>query len=605
MLIRFPMRTQPSQSRAIVKRFLGILTAGICIALSGCGPSVTCTEGTEGGRLLKTISDATTSVDAIADAAALLVSTCQLSREQQSVVEKALEKVALEGSADVQAAFYSKLSTSNTGSAARVSFLSKSTLIGGTARSAKSPLSVVDFEQIGKPFDRVAASPQLSALLKSSRFDNLDSTDFRLVKTDSEDLLLVRISANSGFSEATRILAFDISSAQRLSMPADDLDVVSVKSDSKSYLEYFFDCGSMAGDNCTVRDSRFVVDEFGKLKYVASVSLSDIDDNDCAVNMTVIQPSEGTFKPILGLFHKETVVCEKAPSIDDHGDPFSAYPVKKMHERIVQFEGYPNLVKLLDVQRKDSGDSALKAALWSQGDRWKLGLIDAALRATDISGAASATTTEDAVKALVAQHAIVAANLTNLKWVISNPKPELLLGQRLDDCENKLTWIQDQINTIQATEIPKPIEPQTYPVERVSIAIQREVQDNDQGVIRLPETPYRYIGVRLSDSNLVVLYSQTPLIDRPGLVTVNASRGQEPLQYMINGFTRNVWMYRKLSDKDMAEHREHRNKQAEREKTIAAYKAFQQNPAVTINQLLREISTVDIRIRLIGKDALQ
>lgn len=600
------MRLQLSIPSLFDKCLFLLLTAGTCFVLSGCGSSVTCTQSVDGGRLLTSLTEPGTSVDAIADATVQIVSACQLTPEQQLLIDKAVEKVAVDGSADLQAVFYSKLSASASSSTARVGFIRKSTLVKGTARSVQPQLSIVDFEHLGKSFDLNTASPKISDALKSVGLDNLDAVDLRLAKIDSRDVLLTRISSNVGFTEIIKIMAFDVETASRLSMPEEELDLASVRSDGEAFLEYFFDCVSLAGGICTVRDSRFAVDESGNLKYIASVTLNDHEGDGCGVNLSVLQANQGLFKSIPELAHGTEMSCDFPPSINDHGDPFAAYSEKDLQIRLMQFGGYPNLVQLLDFQRKDAGDEALRDALWAQGERWRPGMIEAAIKTIDLSKAQSAKSAEEATKSLGALHGILNSNLASLKWLISNPQQEQPLGQLIAESESKLEALRNQIESMQEVpKIPEPIESLPYPVEQVAIAIQREAQSTDDGVMRFPETPYVYIGARLPDSKLVLLYSQKPLVDRPSLVRVLASRGNEPLKYMINGFTRDVWVYHTLSEREMTEYQEHRKKREEYEQKVYAYKAFQRNTTAGINQLLRDIGTLDLETRNIAKEVLR
>lgn len=599
--------------------FLNVSASFLLLLLAGCGPSIDCTQNVDGERLLKSLSDPKISLESAAQNAIQLTASCKPKKDQQALIDHVAGKIASSGSMQLQADFYTKISNLIPDSPLRLNFITHSSLINGTIQSSTEQLHLLEFEQLGTPFDRKIATPMLTAAFNKLGLNEVEPGYIRKVETDGGVFVLARSTDSQGFTETSEIRFFDSLNARQVKVPEQNFNYLLHRTDDKSLNDYFFACKSLAGDGCGSRDTRYAVDKNNKLKYIVSLLYSDLqDDEHCGVDMDVSQVTGTSINRAVAMAQSKEIKCdihcssanvigsisptenkgdkcEVPPSFlangdPIHGDPFHFYSNQEILAMLAKTGSYPNLADLVNFKIRDAADSELKARLWSQGDRWKMSLLEKAVKTIDIdiANVNAAKTTNEAYKTASAFIGTATETLENLKWLLSNPTLNPELATQLAVTANEVKTLQSQIETIKPTSPPESPPAPLYPYERVSIGIIREAQDAE-AIIRSPDTPFVYYGVTVPlsyNSKKVLLYSQKMLADRRMIVTVLAIRGKEPLQYMIDGFTQNVWSYATLSEQQKTEYDDYVKLQQKYQKQLADYKISQGKAVVKANEIV-------------------
>ncbi|MFM9912509.1 MAG: hypothetical protein ACKVN9_03140 [Methylophilaceae bacterium] len=554
---------------------------------------------------MKSLSDPELPLEKASQNVLQILSACTLSPEQLSLIDKIVEKIATKGSAQLQADFYTKISEDVPEAKARLNFIDHSSLLAGTLRMHQEQLKLVEFEQLGKPFDVKSASPQISTTLKQLGLnEDSDPSLIRIVETDSDSIILMRSTLSEGFAEISEIRFLDSVNGNKLPIrDENNYGFLFSHASDNPFNDYFFACSDLAGDGCGTKDTRYAVDKADKLKYIVSVLNADQGDGECGIDVVVSRLEKKLIKRVVALDRQETIKCSKAPTIDTHGEPFQVYSEQDILTQLAQFGDYPNLAELVNFKRKDAADNQLKTKLWSQGERWKPNLLAKVLETIDTTIVSSTKSPEDAFKVLLGLVDQASSNLSNLKWLMSNPSIESSRAIQLADIAGDVDLLRQRLKDANPPRLPTPIDEPEYPYENVTIAIQREVQPQETAVVRLPEAPFVYFGMRMADNKLVILHSGKSLIDHPGVVRVMTQRGKEPLKFMFNGFTQDVWDYQVLSQSELAEYESYRKKIQEYQQQLGVYKSFQTQSVEQINGYISDIQNVSTKIKNLAEES--
>lgn len=574
------------------------IASSIFSLLIGCSPSITCTKAVDGGALLESLADPNTSLESTSKNVVQLLSACTPKSEQLDVINKAVTKIASLGSADAQAAFYELLSELAPKSKARVDFIAQSSLIAGNAKIPEEQLKLVELEQLGKTFDRSSASPAMAKTIKEKETDQAETFSaewVRVVETDAGPLVVTRSTSSGRFSETSELRFFDPATGKRLATPKEDFSNMARPLDDEPFLDYFFGCQSLAGSLCGSRDTRFAIDQSGKLRFIASVLYNDRESGKCGVDLVTSRVKGGKIHAVALLAEWKEIDCSTSPSPDSHGEPFKVFPEMELLHKLGKLGNYPDLAQLINFKNKDAADTLLKTKLWSQDNFWKGVLLEKAVEPIESTIISTIKRDTSAAKALTGEVDRILSNIGNLKWLLSNPEINSEHGVQITSLESEVASLRQHVKAIEPTALPQPIKEPIYPYERVSIVIEREIQSNEP-VITLPNAPYGYFGRRMSDRQFVVLHSQKQLVDRPGLVNVMATRGNGAMKHMIDGFTRDVWYYTTLSESDQVEYDVYQKKQQDYQQQLLKYKKNQADLPENVRELIAGILKLDAKV---------
>jgi len=576
----------------------GIRTAALplLLVLAGCGPSVVCEPNVPGDVLLKSLSEPSLPFEDAAKNTVQLLAACTLSKEQQDSVDKVVGRIAAEAPLAVQADFYSKLSDKAPSSKVRLDFISLSTAISGTAKATQEPLTLVEFEQLGKPFDRKTASPQLFAALKSIGEEEGDPELVRQVDTEIGPVVFVRSVRSENFSESSYLRIYELNNGRRLPTPTEGLNYILTGSSDNAFNDYFFSCGSLAGGNCGTRDSRYALNSQGKLKYIASVLYNAQEDGNCGIAVTASQLKAKAIEPVVALAEQQTVKCTSPPTPDAHGDAFKVYSEQALLLRITEKGSYPNLAELVSFKRKDAADSALLAKLLAQGATWRAALFERAIEYIDVKPVASSEEAFNQLRRLADQSS---SDLANLKWLLSTPPIDPDAAAQVSQRESEIELIRIHIKMATALKAPTPVVPKTFPYISLTIAIGRQPQVGDPAVFSFPEsipqTPYAYFGIRVDRSEPSILYSYKPITNR-GVVTLLVIPQPKSANFFVGGMSHTVPLYKSLSDNEFAEYKNYYKLVDEYQQQMTAYNRQIETEREKIGRVMDEIRRVDVRI---------
>ena len=590
-----------------MKRYFNLILLLVALSLAavtldGCGPSIDCDNKVDGISLLKSLSNPSTSLESAADNVLQLASVCRPKKEQQELIDKTTERIALEGSAKLQANFYGKMSELIPNSQLRQDFIAHSSFINSKAPS--NQFHLVDFNQLGKIYDTKLAPQPLMAEFKELGLDQSDPLLIRQIEVEGGTLVLARTTNSEGFNEDSRIRFFDANSNRLIVVPKENLGYLSDDSlqseDDKSFGDHFFACLDLAGDNCAVRDSRFVLDQNNRLRYIVSLRYGDLLDGSCGVDRVVTRVNSTLIERDDKLSDKRQFSCNQSPTPSAHlVDLFDSYSIQQILSKLNIASSDSSPASLVNFKARDASDNQLKTRLLSLG--YRNDLLERAVEPMDVTSVETAKSIDASYSAVSKLVSVAEANVASLKWLLSNPTIDTELATQLSSLDDSIRMLSTRLNTfkvhVQPQEPPKPL----YPYEQVSIAIVREAQDSDTAIVRMPDTPYVYIGYVYPSypPKNVILYSQKSLTDRPTIVNILARRGEKPMQYMINGFSQDVWSYATLSDEDMVEYRDYENQMQEYQKQLTEYNTSRANASAEILAFTTDLRNLNDAFRKI------
>jgi hypothetical protein len=547
--------------------------------LAGCGTSIDCDKNVDGKGLLESLTDPRTSLEIAAKNVLQLASVCKPNNEQQKLIDKTTEKIASDGTIKLQSDFYTRLTELIPKSPLRQIFVTHSSFINNNEKLPVENLHSVKLEQL-HPFNRKTAPRSL--LEFESSHHNTDNSIHYQVETDYGTFIVL------ASSDGTRVI---------------------VDGSHSGFNDSLVHCNEEY-TKCGAKIARYILDQNNKLKYLVNIYSTELEGgSQCKVDMDVSRlkgismgkDSDMSIEHDVELSMKKEFDCT-SPAVIHSGLAFSD---REILSRLTLANPTPNPASLINFNVKDDADRELKNRLWSQGSKWKRSLLEDAVDPIGTSDESYeaisnhiqiAASNYDNYEVLSKSLTVATSNLKNLKWLISNPTPEL--STQLSSLENFINTLQTRLNAIKPSEPPKePPQPDKneWIYERVSIAIAREAQQTDSAVIRIPDTPFVYIGFIFQSypEMRVILYSQKRLTDRPGIVNVFAIRGNKPLQVMTEGFSKDVWVYKTLSDQERVEYDEYVKLKQEYQRLLAEYTSVRNKAESERNVIASEVGKLD------------
>lgn len=567
--------------------------------LAGCSPSITCTQDVDGGELLKSLSNPTTPLETISKNVVQLLSVCTPRKEQLVAITKAVEQIASMGSASLQAAFYSQLSDSAPKSEARLNFISRSTLISGNAKVTEENFKLVELEQLGKEFDVTSASPTLAKVLEEILPNNTEAAFVRIVETDAGSIVLTRSTSSYGFSEISKLRIFNAGTGKRIATPKEEFDYLLNQSSDEPLLDYFFGCASYAGAPCGTRDTRFAIDQSGKLRFIASVLYSDIENGKCAVNLVTLRVDGQTIQAAPLLAEGRELDCSDPPSPNSHGEPFKVFSEPELLTKLVKLGNHPDVSNLVSFKNKDTADTLLKAKLWAEGPFWRGILLDKAVRKIDSKSFLSLKSDATAFKPFAIEIHRIADNVGNLNWLSSNLNLNEEQRSQLEKLSPKIESLKKRLKDIESVAVPQPVEESRYQYRRLNIVLHNQIppQIPPEVVSLAPQqTPFAHFGVILPSGTSAILYSTIPLVLNPTQFNSLVTRSLGSRKYFINGFPQDLPFFQTLSDSEQVEYDNYLEQKKYYQQKMAAYKKYESLLPTKVNELGSEILKLDAEV---------
>lgn len=526
-----------------------------------------------------------------------LSSSCsRFSESHQALISDALKDIGLKAPMVEQMRFFRDLSGFDSSAGARISFIKSSPLFASNQAAEK--LSLVDFSNLGRRVTLAECSEVAKVAFKNQglNLEQLASEGSLREVVDGggrQKLLLAKVNDSWGrFVETSYIAAFSESTGQTLSFPSEQLNLVGLRQGAGHYLEYFFSCQDMAGDVCAVRDSRYLINTAGELRYVVQVNhMADEQEERCDQTVSVGEFKGGGYAPIAGAALKSR--CSSVPTSEGHVLPFTEIDDVKLLEslRLRDDSQVGKLSLLINFSRRDTGDEALLRAVLNQGG-WPEVLTVLSGMATRPANMGSLDTGSllDGVGQIQKYLGDVERLMGAAEWLAKVSGKPMATDEKLKASSEKvkaaILLFKERLARIDLPRPPeKPSELQ-YPTRAVTLILQREVFPEER-VVALPDLPVRYVAVEMGRQRLIILYSEKRLADRPGMVSLNVLTGlnDKPSGTFTNrsGFTQDYWSYSVLTEEQAKALNEYSQANLEFKKRIgnASVELRELDPSVT------------------------
>lgn len=539
----------------ICLRFVVVL--GLAGLLVGCGNPVECNRpGIDGTALISSIKDGSAPLEKIASDAATLGVACKLTENERRLVGKIVSRVATSNDPRLQFQFYSAMSDdSHSDIDFRLQFIRESSLVSGALNSAADALKPVDFDGLGSPLDFDNVKPELRAAIRQLRRSITSpadpNDDLRKVQIGDKNFVAVRSTFNGDmYSEWSEIRFLNLENMAPLTGLASSAGLVDLDEKPDALVDYFFGCSSRAGPPCGVQDSRLIVDQAGKLKYVLSIlekESDEIQNRQCIRKVLVMKATTDGFKNIGAFGLDEEVDCQNSHVPDSHGESISSDLERKFVDLLSKHGDEPDLARLVNFERRDAADDELRRRLLAGDGYWKRSFAARFVEKAE-PVEAKAANLEEFLASVIERGNSATSRLESFAWTfrdVPSYQTEIVTSRELNEL------VKDILDALSAKKFPpEPKKPEGNGLKRLNVVILREVSPQDEVIMTMP---YTYVCVEHTRSPMTpcVVGSDKPLADRKQAVFLRVLAASKPAKHRIGDFTQDVWYYKVPNDKEL------------------------------------------------------